>query len=221
MKQQYSLGSVKERETKMGCNRSKPKPEDFDSALSRKSDEHFTVLAPRQCDEGMDINLTQNTQPLELARAVDNAPGSSSDGISVKTTTILMSKEETPEPCGPLNTQPGKYHVSFTKDDNVVDIGETVDVAGDKLVLMLFFDGQAETSRTMKDSFEAMVCKHPEVLFLLADVTKNNESAEALDIKATPTLIMLRNNQEVDRILHNDVEEIEEKIYMHKPKQET
>ncbi len=96
-----------------------------------------------------------------------------------------------------------------------------MDVAGDKLVLMLFFDRLAETSRAMKESFEGMVCKHPEVLFLLADVTKNNESAEALDIKATPTLIMLRNNQEVDRILNSDADEVEEKIYMHMPKQET
>ena len=95
---------------------------------------------------------------------------------------------------------------------NYVDFRTSLREAGDKLVLIKFYEEKCEDCEAMSKLYQEFVSKYPGVLFLEANVTNNNEAVDQLRIKMLPTFIAFKNHLEVGRLVDTRVEDIENLI---------
>ncbi len=108
-------------------------------------------------------------------------------------------------------------HVKFT-DEGKVDVRSTLREAGDRLVIVLFYENECESCEAMRILYEEFVIKYPDCLFLEANVAYNDEPIETLRLKFLPTFIAFRNHLEVGRIVTVDAWELEDMIQQNTPR---
>ncbi len=108
-------------------------------------------------------------------------------------------------------------HVKFNEEGKV-DLRSTLREAGDRLVIVLFYENECESCEAMRILYEEFVVKYPEVLFLEANVHYNEEPLDTLRVKFLPTFVAFRNHLEVGRIISVDAFELEKLIADNTPR---
>ncbi len=89
---------------------------------------------------------------------------------------------------------------------------ESLRNAGDRLVVILFYEQECEDCEAVRMLYEELVIAYPDVLFLEADVMSNVETVKQLRLKFLPTFVAYRNHLEVGRLVSVDVMDLEEFI---------
>ncbi len=108
-------------------------------------------------------------------------------------------------------------HVQFNQEGKV-DLRSTLREAGDRLVIVLFFENECESCEAMRILYEEFVVKYPDCLFLEANVQYNSEPLETLRVKFLPTFVAFRNHLEVGRLVSVDAFELEDMIQQNTPR---
>ena len=93
-----------------------------------------------------------------------------------------------------------------------MDFRQSLKEAGDRLVIIKFYEDKCEDCDAMSQLYEEFVAKYPDVLFLEANVTNNSEAVTQLRIKFLPTFIAFKNHLEVGRLVDTKVADIENLI---------
>lgn len=89
------------------------------------------------------------------------------------------------------------------------DLRELLKSAGDRLIMILFYEDACEDCEAMRMLYEEFVLAYPDVIFLEANVHANREIVETLNLKFLPTFLAFRNHLEVGRIMTTDARDIE------------
>ena len=100
----------------------------------------------------------------------------------------------------------------FVGGGGVMDFRQSLREAGDRLVIIKFYEDKCEDCDAMSQLYEEFVAKYPEVLFLEANVKNNSEAVGQLRIKFLPTFIAFKNHLEVGRLVDTKVADIENLI---------
>ncbi len=92
------------------------------------------------------------------------------------------------------------------------DLRKSLRAAGDRLVVILFYEDECEDCEAMRMLYEEFVVAYPTVLFLEANVKSNMETVNHLRLKFLPTFVAYRNHLEVGRVVTTQVDDVEEFI---------
>ena len=101
---------------------------------------------------------------------------------------------------------------NFVGGGGVMNFRQSLREAGDRLVIIKFYEDKCEDCDAMSQLYEEFVAKYPEVLFLEANVKNNSEAVGQLRIKFLPTFIAFKNHLEVGRLVDTKVADIENLI---------
>lgn len=93
-----------------------------------------------------------------------------------------------------------------------MDLKTSLQQAGDRLVLIKFYEDGCEDCEAVSELYEEFVSKYPGCLFLEANVEDNMEAVNQLRVKFLPTFIAFKNHLEVGRLVDTKVEDIEDLI---------
>ncbi len=93
------------------------------------------------------------------------------------------------------------------------DLRKSLRAAGDRLVIILFYEDECEDCEAMRMLYEEFVVAYPDVLFLEANVQSNKETVLQLRLKFLPTFIAYRSHLEVGRLVTTQAEILEEFIH--------
>ncbi|KAL5976076.1 Thioredoxin-like protein cxxs1 [Asimina triloba] len=67
-------------------------------------------------------------------------------------------------------------------------------------------------SVAMKPYFEEMALNYPDVLFLSVDVDEVKAAASKMEVKAMPTFVLLKDGEQIDKLVGANPEEIRKRI---------
>ncbi|XAR67488.1 Monodehydroascorbate reductase (NADH) [Bertholletia excelsa] len=100
-----------------------------------------------------------------------------------------------------------------------IDTGETWDLVTAKArsqgcpVAVHFTASWCMPSVAMNPLFEGLALSYQDVLFLLVDVDEVKEVASKMEIKAMPTFVLMREGEQVDKLVGANPDEIRKRIH--------
>ncbi len=93
-----------------------------------------------------------------------------------------------------------------------LDFKTTLREAGDRLVLIKFYEKNCEDCYAMVEVYKEFVEKYPKVIFLEADIGHNAEACQELRIRFLPTFVAFKHHLEVGRVVNTNIEDLEDLI---------